>query len=203
MKFGLEEMQNTDEWKALMDLVKPWIAENSPAYADFLSLWAPFRLGRKKVMTAQGQAERYVYYVLDGLQRAYYTDDKGREHTVVFSYQGSFSGVADAFLLGIPSQYTMETLSNSRFLRASRTAVMEAAARHPEIHKLLLDATAEALRGAIFRQIELMSCSAEEKFRNLIQRSPHMLQRCPQKYLASYLGMDPATFSRLMASMDF
>ena len=43
----------------------------------------------------------------------------------------------------------------------------------------------------------LIADSAEEKFRKLMERSPHVVQLIPQKHLASYLGMTPETFSRM------
>lgn len=175
---------------------------SQPALDQFLELWSPLSLGRKKLLTRQGETERYVYFVLEGLQRAFHTDDSGREHTVIFSYPHSFSGVADSFLLDTPAQFSLETLSRSRFFRAQRQAVFRCADDFPEVQKLLLKATSMALQGALFRQIELMSCSAEEKFRRLISRSPHMLHLCPQKYLASYLGMDATTFSKLMGKIE-
>jgi hypothetical protein len=51
------------------------------------------------------------------------------------------------------------------------------------------------------RQAELQCFSAEEKFKTLLKRSPHLLQLIPHKYLASYVGIDPTTFSKLMGSV--
>jgi hypothetical protein len=41
--------------------------------------------------------------------------------------------------------------------------------------------------------------STRERFSEYMQHHPHMLQRVPQKYLASYLQIKPETFSRLKA----
>ena len=46
--------------------------------------------------------------------------------------------------------------------------------------------------------MELMSLSAAEKFSVLLSRSPQLLQLVPHKYLASYIGLDATTFSKLM-----
>ena len=74
-------------------------------------------------------------------------------------------------------------------------------AAYPGIQQLLFRATAYTLRGVLQRQIELQCFTAEKKFRQLLQRSPHVLQLIPHKYLASYLGIDPATFSKLLGSV--
>jgi len=64
-----------------------------------------------------------------------------------------------------------------------------------------LQLSAIALKGVLERQIELQCFSAEERFKTLMARSPHVLQIIPHKYLASYLGIDPTTFSKLLGSV--
>jgi hypothetical protein len=73
--------------------------------------------------------------------------------------------------------------------------------QHPGISKAMFVLTAAALEGVLQRQIELQCFSAEEKFRTLLKRSPHVLGLIPHKYLASYLGIDATTFSRLLSSI--
>ena len=57
----------------------------------------------------------------------------------------------------------------------------------------------EVLVGRAQREIEMLSLSAEERYRRFMDRSAHLLQLVPQKDIASYLGMTPETFSRLRA----
>ena len=156
---------------------------------------------RKTILTAAGETERYMYFVLEGLQRAFYLGEENHEATIVFTYPPSFSGVADSFLTQTPSLYYLETLTTSRFLRISYDEIQERMRRFPVLQNLLFRATAFALKGALERHIELQSFSNEEKFRTLLRRSPHILQLVPQKYLASYLGMDPTNFSKLLATV--
>ena len=55
--------------------------------------------------------------------------------------------------------------------------------------------------GLLTRMAELQCYTAEEKFKALLRRSPHVLNLVPHRYLANYLGIDAATFSRLLASV--
>lgn len=163
--------------------------------------WQLIECKRKTILTAAGEKERYMYFVLEGLQRAFYLGEGNLEATIVFTYPPSFSGVADSFLTQTPSRYYLETLTASRFLRISYDQVQELCTRYPRFEKLLFKATAFALKGALERHIELQAYSNEEKFRTLLRRSPHILQLVPQKYLASYLGMDATNFSKLLATV--
>lgn len=167
----------------------------------FTSNWQSITVKRKTILTAAGEKERYLYFVLEGVQRAFYLDEGNKEATIVFTYPPSFSGVADSFLTQTPSLYFLETLSASRLLRISYDEVQQLIQLYPNIQSLMFRATAFALKGALERQIELQCFTNEEKFRILLKRSPHILHLVPYKYLASYLGMDATNFSKLLASV--
>ncbi len=170
------------------------------AWEDFRSIWTTVSYKRKEVVTAAGEVERYLYWVIDGVQRGFHLHDQ-KEATVVFTYPGSFSGIIDSFLLQRPSRYFLETLTSSHFLRASYQQVEACRLQHPSIAELMYKALAFTTSGILERQIELMVYSAEEKFRTLLKRSPHILQLVPHKYLASYLGIDATTFSKLLGTV--
>ena len=174
---------------------------NEGDWLSFSSVWQPYAAKRKTLLTTAGETEKYLYFVLEGVQRSYYTGNRGEEATVVFTYPYSFSGVADSFLTQTPSVYFLETLTHSAFLRTSWHQVKELMEDVPAIKDLILKATAFALKGVLERQGELLCFTAEEKFRKLLTRSPQVLNLIPHKYLASYLGIDPATFSKLLGSV--
>lgn len=167
----------------------------------FLTIWQPFECKRKTILTAAGETEKYLYFVLEGVQRAFYIGHEKQEATIVFTYAPSFSGVADSLLTQTPSNFFLETLTSSRFLRASYKQLDQLMNEYPAIQRMVLRLTSFALKGVLERQIELQCFSAEEKFKTLLKRSPHVLQIIPHKYLASYLGIDATTFSKLLGSV--
>lgn len=168
---------------------------------QLLQIWQPFVCKRKTILTTAGETERYLYFVLEGIQRGFYIGDDKKEATIVFMYAPSFSGIADSFLTQTPSNYFLESLTSCRFLRTSYKQMDELMNQFPEIRKMILFLTAFIVKGLLQRQVELQCFSAEEKFKTLLHRSPHLLQLIPHKYLASYLGIDPATFSKLLGSV--
>jgi CRP-like cAMP-binding protein len=174
---------------------------NAPDWAVFADIWQPFDAKRKVILTASDEVERYVYFVLDGVQRAYAVGNDGRDVTLVFSYPPSFSGVADSFLLQTPSKYFFETLTPSRFIRTSFRQLDAIMLSNPAVERLMRLAVSQALAGVLERQIELQSYSAEDRFKTLLRRSGHVLTLIPHKYLASYLGMDATNFSKLLATV--
>jgi CRP-like cAMP-binding protein len=184
--------------KAFVDAIQPL---PDAEWEAFSAIWQPFACKRKTVLTKAGETERYLYFVLDGVQRSFYVDDKHKEATMVFTYPPSFSGVADSFLTRLPSHYYFETLTASLFLRTTYGQLENLMRQYPLIQALILKATAFALHGVLKRQVDIQCFNAEEKFTALLRRSPHLLQIIPHKYLASYVGMDAATFSKLLGSV--
>lgn len=187
-----------DQLKTFTNAIHPLSEE---VWQEYESIWQPFSAKRKELLTAAGDTERHLYFVLEGIQRAWYVNEHGKEATIVFMYPPSFSGVADSFLLQQPSRFYFETLTPSRFLRTSWQQLNALMLRHHEMDTLLRKGVSHTLAGVLERQVELLCFSAEEKFKTLLTRSPHVLRMIPHKYLASYLGIDATTFSKLLGTV--
>jgi len=174
---------------------------NEEEWNAFAAVWQPFEAKRKTVLTCAGETEKYLYFVTEGIHRAFYLSDDDKDATLVFMYPPSFSGVADSFLLQQPSKYYLETLTASQCIRTTYQQVNQLMLRYPNFQSLILKTLSFTLSGVLQRQIELQCFSAEQKFKALLKRSPHVLRLIPHKYLASYLGIDATTFSKLLGSV--
>lgn len=186
LKFVVSQVHNltSEEWK------------------DFEVIWQPFDCKRKTILTRAGETEKYLYFVLEGVQRAFYVkEDNDKDATLVFTYAGSFSGVVDSFLNQQPSKYFLETLTTSSFIRTTFNQLNALMKKHHNMETFVRKSLAYTLAGVLERQIEMQCFSAEEKFKILLKRSPHILQIIPHKYLASYLALDATTFSKLLATV--
>lgn len=169
-----------------------------PEWNALSSVFQPFSAKRKEILTAPGEKEKYLYVVIEGIQRVYYFDDEGREATLVFTYAPSFGGVIDSLMLQQPSKYFYETLTPSVFLRTPFSELDALMNQFPNIEFMVRKGITGALSGVLERLAELQCFSSEEKFRKLLKRSPHILQLVPHKYLANYLGIDATNFSKLI-----
>ena len=163
-----------------------------------LSIWQPATAKRKEILTRASEQEKYLYFIAEGVQRIYYFDEQGREATIIFTYEPSFGGVLDSFMLQQSSKYFYEALTPSVFLRATFGELEQLMKNRPAIESMIRNGITHSLSGVLERLVELQCFSSEEKFRKLLQRSPHILQLVPQKYLANYLGIDATNFSKLM-----
>lgn len=182
----------------LRQLVNKFHPLSDNDWEAFSSLWIEFSAKRKEQLTHAGEKEKYLYFVIDGIQRVYYFDEQQREATIVFTYPPSFGGVIDSCMLQQPSRYFYETLTPSLFLRASAVELLNLIESNTAIETMVRKGITGTLSGIMERLVELQCYSSEERFKKLLQRSPHILQLIPHKYLANYIGIDATNFSKLI-----
>ncbi|MEO0473112.1 MAG: Crp/Fnr family transcriptional regulator [Bacteroidota bacterium] len=157
---------------------------------------------RNILITREGQIERYLYFVLEGIQRSYYIKDE-KEYVIAFTYTDEFSGLPESLLTQRPARYNLATITQSRMLRIPYEHLAWCADAYHGVERLLRIATGEVLDGFIHRHYELLALSMEERFVAFMQRSGHLIHQIPHKYIASYLGMDPTNFSKLLHSVPY
>ena len=183
-------------YDSLRKAIEKKVSFTEEEWEDILSYWKPVEFKKNEHLTKVGQVEPYFYFVLEGIQRLYFLD-KGLEHVLGFSYNGDFSGMFDSFLHRSPAELNLQAISDSHLLAIKFEDYHTLINRYRKLERWAYQFLVGILVGRLRREIEMLSCSAEERYRNLLQRSPHVIQQIPYKHLASYLGMTPETFSRM------
>ena len=191
------------DWASLKSFVDHLGPLPVQAWESFAGIWEKHTYQRKEVITRVDETEDFLYFVIKGVQRVYYSDGDGRESTLVLTYPHSFGGVVDSFLLRNLSRYYYEALSASTLLRTSYIQLKAVCETHPEVDDLIRQATYVTLSGLLERMADLQSLTSTEKMQKLLERSPQILNLVSHRYLANYLGIDPTNFSKLLNSVRF
>ena len=168
----------------------------------FLNLWKLHTFKQNEIITEAGRLEKYFYVVLEGVQAIYLLNRKGEKVVLGFSYSGSPSGVFDSFIHQKPSDTFLEALKPSKLLAITRADYLSLFENFDGFHHWGHQFFRDILFGRLFREVELLTLSAEERYLAFMKRCPEELKVIPQKYLASYLNMKPETFSRLRGSIS-
>lgn len=170
---------------------------------QFLGLWKEHTFTQNELITEAGAVERNFYVVLEGVQAIYLLNQKGDKVVLGFSYTGSPSGVFDSFIRQEPADTFLEALKPSKLLGISQNDYLSLFETFPDFHRWGHLFFQEILFGRLYREVELLTLSAEERYVAFMQRCPEELKVIPQKYLASYLNMKPETYSRLRGSVQY
>ncbi|MDG1331813.1 MAG: Crp/Fnr family transcriptional regulator [Crocinitomicaceae bacterium] len=166
-------------------------------HPEFFQMWEEVEYGRSDFITSSGKIERHFYVVVSGVQAIYILTKEGDKQVIGFSFDGSFSGVYDSFLMEKPSYYFLEALAPTKLLRINKQNYDRMFEIYPVFDRWGRLTHQDLLVGRVQREIELITLSAKERYETFMDRCPEKLRTIPQKYLASYLNMTPETFSRL------
>lgn len=154
------------------------------------------RFDRREIILEEGETEEYLNMVVEGLVRKFIRVKK-REVTIQLATEGHLIQSEISFHERIPSQCVIETIEPSVIVSMQYQHVQTALRDIPQAEEL-----ARVIVSYIFikkdnRMHQQMKYNTRERFLEFVRLNPHMLRRVPQKILASYLNIEPETFSRL------
>jgi CRP-like cAMP-binding protein len=174
------------------------IAYFTPEDIDaFEQLWnKPVHLNRYDFLIRQGQVEQGLYFVTSGALRIYYPLPD-EDICVGFGYPNTLMISFPSFVDGKPSAYYIQALKKSELLGISKPDLIRLMDERPNIKRFWYEQLERALVGKIEREVDLLLPEPEQRLQRVMERSPHLFQHIPKKYIASYLRMSPETLSRI------
>ncbi len=183
-------MENT-----LFDFIAKYIplseAEKSAVVA--LDIFRTFKKGA--VLLKEGQYSSEGYFVLKGCVRIFYIVD-GEEKTTGF-YTEMEGITPNCVVSKQPSKYFISCIEDSIVTVSNLGMEVEIFEKFPKFEKLCRILSEQLLAKTQISFDEFKTSSPEQRYLNLLQNRPDLLQRVPQHQLASYLGITPQSLSRL------
>jgi signal-transduction protein with cAMP-binding, CBS, and nucleotidyltransferase domain len=184
----------------MLDALRQYVsgyAQLTDAEFDSLSGKIEIReFGKKQQLIGIGEIEPYLNLVVKGLVRKYFF--RGQEELVTqIAKEFDLINSSVSFLDRTPSTYVVETIEPSILLSITKENLEDLyAGSHKMEHLGRLIVTQLFLQKEEWDH-ERMRLNTRDRFVNFVKNNSDLLQRVPQKYLASYLNIKPETFSRL------
>jgi CRP-like cAMP-binding protein len=151
---------------------------------------------KRTILVKEGEVDNYLNMVVKGLIMKYVRVKKS-DMILQLATEGHVIHSEISFLTRTPSLVFVETLEPTIMVSLTYDKMEEALDKFPQGERLgRLILTGMYVKKEESRYFRLLR-SARERFLDYINAHPHMLQRVPQKYLASYLNIKPETFSRM------
>lgn len=180
----------------LFNFLNKFISLSQEEYDQYLAPYIKIRhFAKKEIISHEGEIEHYFNFIVKGLARKFYR--KGRQEiNTQISFEGHIIHSQESFHNRIPSEYVIEavepvTLASISFDDLENVFALSQKMEH--LGRLVLIAIL-VLKDR--RQSQLLMLTPRERFIRFVSRHSELLQRVPQKYLASYLNIKPETFSR-------
>ncbi|OQP43048.1 hypothetical protein A4H97_12960 [Niastella yeongjuensis] len=152
---------------------------------------------KKKKLVNLGEMEDYMNVVVKGLARKYVPSSIRGEVTLQLATEGHFIQSEISFHHRVPSDVIIQTLEPTVLVSIRHDRMNEALDKIPEAEELGRVIIMQMFIKKDARYFDQLNTSTRDRFLQYMNNHPHMLQRVPQKILASYLNIKPETFSRL------
>lgn len=169
----------------------------SPIEQEFFeNLNASKHYKKGDILLREGEQARNSYYVVTGCVRQYYLID-GEEKTTNFYTEEESILSTISTINKLPSKFYLECVEDCLVKESSYSQEAEIYEKFPRFEKLCRITTEEQLGKFQERFAIFMTSSPEERYLNLVNTRPDLLNRVPQYQLASYLGIKPESLSRI------
>lgn len=143
-----------------------------------------------------GQKVDSFYFVLFGLVRGYYINERGNEVTKCFVHENGFFG-SECFRKKGCSSFFVDCLEDCKCIKIPYVLVRNITALDPDMERFVQELYFEEVGKLEDRSRELLLLSAEERYLFFCREYPGLQKRVPLKYIASYIGIQPGSMSRI------
>ena len=144
-----------------------------------------------------GQVEHYLSIIVEGSCRGFYTNKDGEEISVGFMFPNDFVSAYYSFLTQRPSLMAIQAVTPVTIISISHTHLNRLCDKYKSAERIGRLNAERIYRRKEEREIALLTMSATERYQDLVNRNPQLLQEISLKHIASYLGIKPESLSRI------
>lgn len=145
----------------------------------------------------EGQIPLKMAFVIKGLFRYVYTHENGNEFTKNIIAEKNFISSYSAMIYNTPSYFSVEALEETEILEIDYADWIDIKEKNPFWNAFLVQVLEKAFCIKEKRERELLLLDAEKRYEIFITEFPNIENRVSQQIIASYLGIQPESLSRL------
>lgn len=184
----------------LFDFISKYISLTDEEMKEIVSLDVFRDVKKGTILLKEGQYSNEGYFVLKGCLRTYYIVD-GEEKTTEF-YTEMEGHTPNCVISKKPSQYYISATEESIITISNPNMEMDMFDKIPKFEVMCRKLSEELLAKQQVDFDSFKTSSPEERYIEVLNKRPNLIQRVPQHQLASYLGIKPQSLSRLRSRLS-
>lgn len=150
----------------------------------------------KTKLLEEGKVADKLYLVRKGGLRLFFCDE-GKDITFQFFFEGDFVASFESLHKQQASLFSLESIEPSEVLAIKRTDFYNLIERMPSYRKIYEEKLIDRFYAYQKLFLSRIKNTPQQRYEELLQQHPNILQRVPQHYIASYLGITPVSLSRI------
>ena len=181
----------------LFDFIAKYVSLTDDEKKATLSVEIFHSFKKGTILLKEGQKSKDSYFVLKGCIRTYYVLDSEEKTTAFHTEMAALT--PPCVTSKTPSEYYISCVEDSILTISNSDVELEVYSKFPKLETLCRMISEELLAKQRIDFDTFKNSSPKQRYLNLLQERPDLVQRVPQHQLASFLGITPQSLSRLRA----
>lgn len=149
-----------------------------------------------KTLLLEGEVAKNIYFIKTGCLRMWYNHN-GKDITFQFFFEGEQVASFESFWNRKPSMLSLESIEPSTLIVLSKKNFDKIYAENEFMKERLIEVIMNRFENYAMHFLSLIRDTPSERYNELLVKRPDIIQRVPQHYIASYLGITPVSLSRI------
>ncbi|MFQ6599670.1 Crp/Fnr family transcriptional regulator [Flavobacterium sp. C3NV] len=172
-------------------------------WLKYTSYFNCIEVASKTTLLEEGEISKKLFIIEKGCIRVWFNNN-GKDLTTQFFFENQSVASIESFMKKFPSQASVETIEPSVLWWISKSdldKILEEIKEIPELRDRLIDMLFQRTFDYMKYFVSFIKDSPTQRYLNLIEERPQIIQRVPQHYIASYLGVTTVHLSRIKSKL--
>ena len=170
---------------------------------EIFSKLTPKSYQKKDFILQEGKICNNKYFIISGLVRSFYIDNKGNEKITQFALENWWVTNMESYLKNVPSYSYIQAIEKTTVLVIDKVALEKLFKSIPKLERFFRIVTENMLIAIQRRSDIYLQMKSKDRYDDLMQHFPNFAQRVPQYMIASYLEITPEYLSELRKKKSF
>lgn len=170
---------------------------------DYIGCFKRLEVPAKTVLLKEGNVSQKMLLIEKGCLRVWFNNNR-KEITSQFFFENEMVGSIESFLKNIPSPTNIESIEPTILWwihKNDLSRIIEEIKTIPQLRDAFINRIFERTFDYMKYFFSSLKDTPQERYLNLIKERPQIVQRVPQHYIASYLGISSVHLSRIKSRL--
>ncbi len=173
-----------------------FLQEDKTHWDSFKDFFQEKEIPSKTTLLREGEVSHNLFFIRKGCLRIWFNND-GKDITTQFFFENQAVSSFESFFGKQPSLFSIESIEPSSLVVLSRKGLDTIFKQYPEVKFGFQDILIARMSNYANLFLSQIRDTPKQRYMNLMKENPGLIQRIPQHYIASYLGITPISLSRI------
>lgn len=154
-----------------------------------------------KTVLLEIEKSNHLYIILKGIVRGYYLDTEGTIYTKCFCAETEYFS-SEGLRTNKASTFSIQCIEDVDCIKIPYHTILEISTTNQQVSSFISQCYILEVAKLEHRQKLLLVADSTTRYQTFCKQYPSLCQRLPLQYIASYIGIQPASLSRIRKKLQ-